>query len=99
MPKGDKIHHADQHEIFLISMPDNYDGDIKSWEQQITNVFFFNNQSFLFQADLIEINNELFIRFNKTNELSCGFAKFIIQKKPKKYSDLRKRYFTLKKNV
>ncbi len=67
--------------------------DYMDWLKRVHAIFFFKNQSELFDCYLTTLNKQVYISYNQDVRISIEFAHFVRDNLPKNIRDNKKRYY------
>ncbi len=69
--------------------------DFLDWMQRINDMFFYKNQSDLFNCYLTTLNKKVYISYDQESRLSINFAHFVRDNLPKNIRDKKRRSFSV----
>ncbi len=84
--------------ILELPLPYQYtlgDQNFLDWLQKINDMFFYKNQSELFDCYLTTLNKKVYISYDQEARLSINFAHFVRDNLPKNIRDKKRRSFSV----
>jgi|688.fasta_scaffold05898_6 hypothetical protein len=80
-------------ELPMLRYYEKFDDGITKWFAQVQNMFFFKNQTDVFDCYLLILNDKLYLSYRVSNNLSYNFMKFVLKELPKNPQHKKRKFY------
>jgi hypothetical protein len=80
-------------ELPVLRYYEKFEDGITQWYAQIEQIYFFKNQTDVFDCYLLILNNKLYISYRVSSNLSYNFMKFVLNTLPKNPKQKKRKFY------